>query len=204
MRQITESILKWQKSLDWLKMTKLYLNYSKSKWNDLQLPRWLKKTLNYLNHKKRLWTTEKTCDGLECLELTENDKKNLLWQTMTNRPAIQAVKSLRMLLKTYSDKASCSKIRSIRKKSRPNWVIVACSVLQFHTQMQKYIVIYLHNSIIMYSWASLDRIPRDWVRLCFVVKLCYCQISNNYKISYGTVGLMPYRRACHFSSSAPL
>ena len=33
-------------------------------------------------------------------------------------------------------------------------------------------------------------------------KLLYCQYRNNYKISYGTVGWMPFRRVCLMSGCA--
>ena len=42
----------------------------------------------------------------------------------------------------------------------------------------------LKKIIEQYSWASLERISRDWARLCLEVKLPYCQHNNNYKISY--------------------
>ena len=39
-----------------------------------------------------------------------------------------------------------------------------------------------------YSWASLERISRDWAKLCLIAKLHYCQYRDNHKISHGTVG----------------
>ena len=47
-----------------------------------------------------------------------------------------------------------------------------------------------------YRWASLERMPRDWAKLCLTVKLPYSQYRNNYKISQGSASYMPYRRAC--------
>ena len=53
-----------------------------------------------------------------------------------------------------------------------------------------------------YSYGSLERIPRGWVELCLTVNLPYCQYKNNYKISYGTAGYMPYKQACLISGCA--
>ena len=44
--------------------------------------------------------------------------------------------------------------------------------------------------------------PRDWAKLCLLVKLRYCQHRNNYKIFQGTVSWRPYRRACLNSKCA--
>ena len=55
-----------------------------------------------------------------------------------------------------------------------------------------------------YSYASLQCIRRDWVKLCPKMKLPCCQYRNNYKISHGTESYMPYRRACLISGCAPV
>ena len=53
-----------------------------------------------------------------------------------------------------------------------------------------------------YSYASLERIPRDWAKLCLIAKLPYFQFENNYKISSETTSCMLYRRACLISGCA--
>ena len=53
-----------------------------------------------------------------------------------------------------------------------------------------------------YSWTSIERISRDWAKLCLILKLPYCRQRNNYKISHDTEGKMPYRRACLISGCA--
>ena len=53
-----------------------------------------------------------------------------------------------------------------------------------------------------YSSASLERMPRDWTKLCLIVKLPYCQHRINYKISHRTISKKPFRRACLISGCA--
>ena len=50
--------------------------------------------------------------------------------------------------------------------------------------------------------SSHERTPRDWVKLCRLVKLPYCQYKNNHKIFHGNISFMPYRRVCLISGCA--
>ena len=51
-----------------------------------------------------------------------------------------------------------------------------------------------------YSWSSIERVSRDWAKLCHIVKLSYCQFGNNDKISHGIVSYVRYRIHCSFEN----
>ena len=52
------------------------------------------------------------------------------------------------------------------------------------------------------SKVSLERMPKNRAISYLNVKPHHCQYGNNYKISHGTLGCMPFRRVCLISGCA--
>ena len=47
---------------------------------------------------------------------------------------------------------------------------------------EKAVVRSCHEDIVTqhYSYASLERIPRDWAKFCLIVKMPYCQYKKSF------------------------